>query len=130
MQPAGSGVIGELPVVENEQHFLLRLKEAFGIQCLRHNNLNGRMIHRVALCGGAGGFLLPKAIAQGADAFLTGEMRYHDYFGHDNELLIAEMGHYESEQYTIDIFEEILKEQFPELKIIKTSLNTNPINYL
>ena len=84
----------------------------------------------MALCGGAGGFLLPNAIAQGADAFLTGEMRYHDYFGHDNELLIAEMGHYESEQYTIDIFAEILQANFPELKIVKTSLNTNPINYL
>jgi putative NIF3 family GTP cyclohydrolase 1 type 2 len=84
----------------------------------------------VALCGGAGGFLLPAAIAQGADAFLTGEVRYHDYFGHEGELLIAEMGHYESEQYTIDILEEILRSRFPELKTVKTSLNTNPINYL
>jgi putative NIF3 family GTP cyclohydrolase 1 type 2 len=57
-------------------------------------------------------------------------MRYHDYFGHDDDVLIAEMGHYESEQYTCDIFEEVLKAQFPELKIVKTSLNTNPINYL
>ena len=107
-----------------------RLKQLFDISCLRHNTLNGRMIRRVALCGGAGGFLLSNAIAQGADAFLTGEMRYHDYFGHDDELLIAEMGHYESEQYTIDIFAEVLGARFPELNIVKTSLNTNPINYL
>ena len=60
----------------------------------------------------------------------TGEVRYHDYFGHEDDLLIAEMGHYESEQYTVEIFTEILHSQFPELKIIKTSLNTNPINYL
>jgi putative NIF3 family GTP cyclohydrolase 1 type 2 len=84
----------------------------------------------VALCGGAGGFLLDNAIKQGADAFLTGEMRYHDYFGHDGDLLIAEMGHYESEQYTMDIFEDMLRRHFLELKIEKTSLNTNPIYYL
>ena len=128
--PAGAGVIGDLPEAMNEQDFLLRLKQLFNIRCIRHNPLSGRMIHRVALCGGAGGFLLSNAIAQGADAFLTGEMRYHDYFGHDDELLIAEMGHYESEQYTIDIFAEVLSARFPDLKIIKTSLNTNPINYL
>ena len=128
--PAGSGVVGELPVAEDEEDFLKRLKTLFGIKCIRHNTLCGRKIRRVALCGGAGGFLLPNAIAQGADAFLTGEMRYHDYFGHDDELLIAEMGHYESEQYTIDIFAEVLQARFPELKIVKTSLNTNPIYYL
>ena len=127
---AGAGVMGELPVAEDEREFLERLKELFGVQCLRHNRLCGRKIHRVALCGGAGGFLLSQAIAQGADAFLTGEMRYHDYFGHEGELLIAEMGHYESEQYTIDLLAEVLERRSPGLRIIKTSLNTNPINYL
>ena len=128
--PAGAGIVGELAEAEDERDFLERLKGLFGIQCIRHNRLNGRKIRRVALCGGAGGFLLSQAIAQGADAFLTGEMRYHDYFGHEDELLIAEMGHYESEQYTVDIFAEVLSERFPELKIIKTTNNTNPINYL
>ena len=127
---AGAGVIGELPVVEDELEFLERVKALFGIRCMRHNQLRGRKIRRVALCGGAGGFLLSDAIARGADAFLTGEMRYHDYFGHEDELLIAEMGHYESEQYTIDLLAEVLHRQFPELKIVRTSLNTNPINYL
>lgn len=127
--PAGAGIIGDLEV-EEEGHFMQRVKEIFGIRCMRHNRLCGRKIRRVALCGGAGGFLLPQAIAQGADAFLTGEMRYHDYFGHDEELLIVEMGHYESEQYTIDLFAEILAKQLPGLKIVKTTLNTNPINYL
>ena len=127
---AGAGVIGELPVAEDELEFLERVKALFGIRCMRHNQLRGRKIRRVALCGGAGGFLLSDAIAQGADAFLTGEMRYHDYFGHEDELLIAEMGHYESEQYTIDLLAEVLHRQFPELKIVRTSLNTNPINYL
>ena len=127
---AGAGVVGELPVAEDERDFLVRLKGLFGIQCIRHNRLSGRKIRRVALCGGAGGFLLSQAIAQGADAFLTGEMRYHDYFGHEGDLLITEMGHYESEQYTMEIFAEVLEKHFPELKIVKTSHNTNPINYL
>ena len=127
---AGAGVVGELPVAEDERDFLVRLKGLFGIQCIRHNRLSGRKIRRVALCGGAGGFLLSQAIAQGVDAFLTGEMRYHDYFGHEGDLLIAEMGHYESEQYTMEIFAEVLEKHFPELKIVKTSHNTNPINYL
>ncbi len=127
---AGAGVVGELSTAEDERDFLMRLKDLFGIQCIRHNRLCGRKIRRVALCGGAGGFLLSQAIAQGADAFLTGEMRYHDYFGHEGDLLIAEMGHYESEQYTVEIFAEVLGQRFPELKIVKTSHNTNPINYL
>ena len=128
--PAGAGIMGELAEAESEREFLERLKVLFGIQCIRHNRMNGRKIRRVALCGGAGGFLLSQAIAQGADAFLTGEMRYHDYFGHEDELLIAEMGHYESEQYTVDIFAEVLRERFSELKMRKTTNNTNPINYL
>ena len=127
---AGSGVIGELAQPEDELDFLLRLKNLFGIHCVRHNSLRKRMIKRVALCGGAGAFLLPDAIRQGADAFLTGEVRYHDYFGHEDELLIAEMGHFESEQYTIDLFGELLQQHFPDLKIKKTSQNTNPIHYL
>ena len=127
---AGSGVIGELSQEMDEVDFLEHVKSLFGIRCMKHNQLRGRKIRRVALCGGAGGFLLSQAIAQGADVFLTGEMRYHDYFGHEGELMIAEMGHYESEQYTTDIFEEVLNRHLPELRIVKTSLNTNPINYL
>lgn len=127
---AGSGIIGELPCFEDEVDFLHRLKALFSVRCIRHNMLKQRRIKRVALCGGAGGFLLSDAISQGADVFITGEMRYHDYFGHDDELLIAEMGHFESEQYTIELFEELLKKHFSELKIKKTSLSTNPIYYL
>ena len=78
--PSGSGVVGILPKVEDEKDFLLRLKSLFGIQTIRHSRLNGRKVSRVALCGGAGGFLLGKAVEKGADVFLTGEMRYHDFF--------------------------------------------------
>ena len=127
--PAGAGVIGLLPEAEDEELFLQRVKSLFGIHSMRHNAFAGRKVKRVALCGGAGAFLLPAAIAQGADVFLTGEIRYHDYFGHD-DILMAEMGHYESEQFTIDIFADVLSARFPQLKIVKTKLNTNPINYL
>ena len=130
LMPSGAGVIGVLPEAEDEEPFLNRLKTLFDIKCLRHNALCGRKIRKVALCGGAGGFLLDNAIKQGADAFLTGEMRYHDYFGHDGDLLIAEMGHYESEQYTMDIFEDMLRRHYLELTIEKTSLTTNPLYYL
>lgn len=127
---AGSGVIGELKEAMDELDFLQQLKSVFGIHCIRHNALSGRKIKRVALCGGAGGFLLEKAIEEKADAYLTGEVRYHDFFGHEGQLLVVEMGHYESEQYTVELLEEILRAKLPELRVLKTSLNTNPIYYL
>lgn len=126
----GAGVIGELPEAVEEMDFLLNLKQDFKMDALLHNRLTGRKLKRVALCGGAGAFLLDEAIAQGADCFITGEFHYHDYFGHDDEILMVEMGHYESEQYTTCIFERLLKERFPELRVEYTNLNTNPINTL
>ena len=82
------------------------------------------------LCGGAGDFMLEEALNQKADAFLTGEMHYHQYFGHDQELQIAVMGHYQSEQYTKEIFYSIIGEICPELPLYMTAVDTNPIKYL
>jgi putative NIF3 family GTP cyclohydrolase 1 type 2 len=96
---AGSGVVGSLKEPETETDFLKRIKKTFEVGCVKHNRLRGRLIQRVALCGGAGAFLLPKAVAEGADVFITGEVRYHDYFDFEDRILIAEIGHYESEQY-------------------------------
>jgi dinuclear metal center YbgI/SA1388 family protein len=128
----GSGVVGELDEPISEEQLLSRLKERFSVACVRHNELTGRQIRRIALCGGAGAFLLPKAIEQGADAFITGEIRYHEYFGHP-EVLMAEIGHYESEQYTIDILRDVVaraaNEAGASVKIVKTGINTNPIKY-
>ena len=84
----------------------------------------------MALCGGAGAFLLRDAIRSGADCFITGEIHYHDYFGHDDEILMVEMGHYESEQFTPCLLQSLLKERFPELRAELTELNTNPIQTL
>ena len=127
---AGAGVVGELPEPEAEEAFLRRIKQTFEVGCVKHTALTGRQIRRVALCGGAGAFLMPEAIKKGADAFITGEIKYHDYFGRAEEILLAEIGHYESEQYTKEIFKKIICEQFPEVRVMMTSVNTNPIKYL
>lgn len=127
---AGAGVIGELETPETELEFLKRIKKKFEVGCLKHNKLTGKEIVKVALCGGSGGFLLPNAIRQHADIFITGEMKYHDFFGHEEQLLIAEIGHYESEQYTKELFYSVIKEAHPNLDVQISKINTNPIKYL
>ncbi|MBQ8889063.1 MAG: Nif3-like dinuclear metal center hexameric protein [Bacteroidaceae bacterium] len=126
----GSGVIGELEEPETELEFLKRVKKLFEVGCVKHSRLTGRLIQKVALCGGAGAFLAPQAVASGADIFLTGEIKYHDYFSHEDRILLAEIGHYESEQYTKEIFYSIIREMFPGLEVQPTRVNTNPIKYL
>lgn len=127
---AGAGVIGELSEPAAETEFLKQIKKTFEVACLRHNKLTGREIQTVALCGGAGAFLIPEAIKQHADIFLTGEIKYHDYFGRESDILLAEIGHYESEQYTKEIFYTIIREMFPNLEVQTTKVNTNPIKYM
>jgi dinuclear metal center YbgI/SA1388 family protein len=126
---AGSGIVGEFALPISEAELLHRLKERFDVGCVLHNELTGRAVRRVALCGGAGAFLLPNAIAAGADAFITGEIHYHDYFGHDGEILMAAIGHYESEQYTSEILHDIISGCGGGLKLLKSKVNTNPIKY-
>ncbi len=127
---AGAGVIGELDAPETELEFLKRIKKTFEAECLRHNKLTGREIRTVALCGGAGAFLMPLAIRNRADVFITGEIKYHDYFGHESDILLAEIGHYESEQYTKEIFYTIIRDLFPNFAVQLTKVNTNPIKYM
>ncbi len=126
----GAGLVGELVESETELDFLRRIKKTFEVGCLRYNKLSGREIQKVALCGGAGAFLLPQAIKSGADVFITGEIKYHDYFGHDEEILVTEIGHYESEQYTKEIFYSIIRDLFPNFALQLSKINTNPIKYL
>ena len=127
---AGSGVIGYLPVEEDSLAFLQRVKQTFGVECLMHNELLQRPIQSVALCGGAGDFLLDEAIRMQADAFLTGEMHYHQYFGHEQQIQIGVLGHYQSEQFTTEIFRAILNDVYPDVPVFTTAVNTNPIKYL
>ena len=126
----GSGVIGELSAEMDAFDFLRMIKERFAVDCLMHNQGPQRTVKRVALCGGAGDFLVDEAIRKEADAFITGEMSYHRYFGHENDILIAVLGHYQSEQYTVQLLHEILAKAFPGLKLVETTVNTNPIQYL
>jgi len=125
---SGSGVVGDLPEPEDADAFLARLKEAFGIKCLMHTALPGAPVRRVALCGGAGSFLMDAARAKGADCFITGEISYHHYFDADGLLLVA-MGHYQSEQFTKDLLRDFLAERFPGLRVELTETDTNPIQY-
>ena len=127
---AGSGVVGTLPEPEDSLKFLQRMKSVFHVECLMHNDLLQRPVRKVVICGGAGDFLLDEAVAQGADAFVTGEMHYHQYFGREQEIQIAVLGHYQSEQYTKEIFYSIIGDVCPELPLYMTSVDTNPIKYL
>ena len=126
----GSGVVGYLPSGEDSLAFLQRVKQAFGVEALQHNQLLERPIQSVALCGGAGDFLLDDALRVEADAFITGEMHYHQWFGHEQEIQIAVLGHYESEQFTREIFRSIIEEVAPMLPIYDTEVKTNPIQIL
>lgn len=127
---AGTGLIGEFPEPRDTGAFLVLIKHTFKAACVRHNAYEGTQIKRVALCGGAGAFLIPEALNAGADAFYTGEIKYHDFFGLEKQMLLVDTGHYESEQYTVGLLEDILHKAYPELPLVKTGLNTNPIIYM
>lgn len=127
---AGAGIIGTLEDPEEELGFLRRIKKIFKADCLRHGKLCGRSIRKVAVCGGAGAFLIPQAIGRGADVFITGEIKYHEYFGYESKILLAETGHYESEQYTPELLRSVLQDAYPEGRFDCSEINTNPINYL
>ena len=123
-------VLAELPEAMEAQAFINLVKERFGVKCAMCNELLQRPIHKVAICGGAGDFMLDEAIAAGADAFITGEMHYHVYFGHEQQIQICVIGHYESEQFTSEIFQEIIQKECPGVPTFIAETNTNPINYL
>lgn len=126
----GSGMIGRLPQGLPELDFLRMIKEKMRAGVVRHTELRDRPVEMVALCGGSGGFLLPQAIAQGADVFITADYKYHEFFDAEGLILIADIGHFESEQFTIELFYEILSEKFPNFALHCTKVNTNPVRYL
>lgn len=126
----GSGLIGVLPEAEEACVFLRRLSELFRVECLMHNEWLRRTVKKVALCGGAGDFLLEDAVSAGADCFITGEMHYHLYMGMEQVIQIAVLGHYQSEQFTKELMADILRKAFPYLKLVVSSICTNPIKYL
>jgi len=126
----GAGVVGELEEDEDELEFLKRIKSIFGVLAIRHTNLLNKKIKRVALCGGSGSSFLPDAISAGADAYISGDFKYHEFFDAENRILIADIGHFESEQFTKDIFYEIITKKMPTFAVQISDSKTNPINYL
>ena len=127
---AGSGVVGNLPLQMDARAFIELVKKQFGVQCAQCNELLQRPISKVAICGGAGDFLLSDAIGEGADAFITGEMHYHQYFGYEQQIQICVIGHYQSEQFTAEIFCDIIQKDCPGVKTFIAETNTNPIVYI
>ena len=127
---AGSGVVGDLPSAMEPSEFIQLVKKQFHCECAMCNELLQRPIRKVAICGGAGDFLLDDALHQGADAFITGEMHYHQYFGYEQQIQICVIGHYQSEQYTAEIFRDIIRKECPEVRTEIAETSTNPIMYL
>ena len=127
---AGSGVIGEFAEPMAADDFVILVKKTFGVECAQCNELLRRPVKRVAICGGAGDFLLDEALKNGADAFITGEMHYHQYFGYEQQIQICVIGHYQSEQFTTEVFQEIIQQTCPGVKTVIAETNTNPILYL
>lgn len=125
----GSGMVGDLSSEMSEHAFLTLVKKTFNCGIIRHTQLLNKPIKRVAYCGGAGSFLLPHAKRSGADIFITGDYKYHEFFDAEEQIIIADIGHFESEQYTSELLADILKKKFSTFAVHLTEVNTNPINY-
>ncbi|NEU09146.1 Nif3-like dinuclear metal center hexameric protein [Flavihumibacter sp. R14] len=129
-QEVGSGMIGTLPEEVDELEFLKQVKARLGSAVIRHTALRDKKVKRVAVCGGAGGFLLQQAINAGADVFITSDYKYHEFFDADKKIVIADVGHFESEQFTQQLLLELITKKFPNFALHLTTQSTNPINYL
>lgn len=129
LSTVGSGMIGELTNAMNEKDFLSYLKKKMKVSCIKHTALFDKPIKKVAVCGGAGGFLLKQAIRQQADIFITADYKYHEFFDADGKIIIADIGHYESEQFTMDLLSGLLKQKFRNFAPRITKVNTNPVQY-
>ncbi|MGI6340369.1 MAG: Nif3-like dinuclear metal center hexameric protein [Bacteroidales bacterium] len=126
---AGMGCVGDLIEPAGQLDFIKRIADIFNAQGIRHSSTSDRMISKVALCGGSGAFLLNDAISHGADAFVTGDVKYHDWFDADKRILLVDIGHYESEKFSTEILYEIIIKKFPKFALRFSKVNTNPIKY-
>ncbi|WP_093364929.1 Nif3-like dinuclear metal center hexameric protein [Sphingobacterium wenxiniae] len=129
LQNVGSGAIGNLPHPMSEASFLVYVKEKLNAQVIRYTQLRGKEVSRVAVCGGAGGFLLSEAKRSGADVFITADYKYHEFFDAEGEIVIADIGHYESEQFTQELLLEIIQKKFVNFAVLLTEIETNPVKY-
>ncbi len=128
-QGIGSGIIGELENPLSPDDFLQYLKDRMNLNVIRHTRPNGKTIKKVAVCGGAGSFLLGQAKGKNADAFVTADFKYHEFFDAEEKLIICDIGHYESEIYTKDLLHSFLTEKFPNIASYLSGVDTNPVQY-
>ncbi len=129
-QEVGSGMVGDLSEPEEPIKFLSRLKDSLNTKCVRHTPVGSGKIRRVAVCGGSGSFLLGAAIRAGADAFVSADFKYHEFFDAEGKIVVADVGHFESEQFTVELLSEVLREKFRTFAINFSKTVTNPISYL
>ena len=125
----GAGMIGEFPTPIEESSFLNLVAEAIGSPCLRHSALTGRRIAKVALCGGSGTPFMPDALRQKADAYLTADIKYHDFFVPEGQILLVDGGHFETEQFTKQLIKELIQKKFPTFAAEIAATNTNAVHY-
>ncbi len=129
-QEVGAGLIGTLPEPTDVLTFLQQVKEKMVCGSVRYTKLPEHQVQKVAICGGSGAFLLKDAMSAGAEVFITADFKYHQFFDANNKIVIADIGHYESEQYTIELISDILMKKFATFAVHLSKINTNPINYL
>lgn len=129
-QNIGMGMIGDLPTEMEENEFLLFLKEKMKTACIRHSNLINKKIKKVALLGGSGSFAISDAIKAGADAYVSADFKYHEFFKAENKIILADIGHYESEQFTKNLLVDYLTKKFSNFAIVLSEESTNPIYYI
>lgn len=128
-QNVGSGMVGEFEQAMPETDFLVLVKNAFGLEFLRHTPFLNRAVKKVAFCGGSGSFLIKNAINSGADAYISADIKYHEFFDADGKILVVDTGHFENEQFTPEIFYELIKKKFTTFATYLSKINTNPVNY-
>ena len=129
-QEVGSGMIGDLSFPVEPFAFLKSLKEKMDLNVIRHTSLLSGKVQKIAVCGGSGSFLLPKAIQAGADVFITADFKYHEFFDADGKIIIADIGHYESEVFTKELLVDVLMKKFHTFAINFSKTRTNPISYI
>ncbi len=128
-QHIGSGIVGEWDTPVAATEFLQILKNIFHLSVIRHTAIDPHPIKRISICGGAGIFLLKNAINLKSDAYITSDIKYHEFFDADKHILLADIGHYESEQFTTELLVAVLEKKFPNFAVLKTGVNTNPVQY-
>jgi len=128
-QQIGMGMIGELNTPMSEEDFLKYLKETMNTKCIRHSTLTNKSISKIAVLGGSGSFAINEAKQAGADVFVTSDLKYHDFFKAENNILLADIGHYESEQYTKELLVSFLNKKISTFAVVLSQIDTNPITY-